>query len=73
MAGQLHETFVRVVSAGSDWGTHAQTALESGHDQAVLSVALPRACATQRRGEGFSPLDPAAQDAVEKIISISAD
>jgi hypothetical protein len=53
-------------------GNAAQTALESGHDQAVL-FAHYREIVRPKDAERFFSIRPAPQDALEKIVSISAD
>ena len=53
-------------------GNAAQTALESGHDQAVL-FAHYRELVRPKDAEMFFSIRPAPQDAAEKIVSISAD
>ena len=49
----------------------AQTALESGHDQAVL-LAHYRELVRPKDAERFFSITPFGKDAGEKIVSISA-
>jgi integrase len=53
-------------------GNAAQTALESGHDQAVL-FAHYRELVRPKDAERFFSIRPSPQESLEKIVSISAD
>ena len=70
MAGQLHEAFLCVLPTGSDAATHAQVALESGHDQAVL-FAHYRELVRPKDAERYFSIRPASE-AAGKIVAIGA-